>query len=200
MSFQYDQIRAEMEVNRILQNVIVAHHIIQVVSLVLGIIICGATSYFFLMMIHLTPILPAFIFVVFWIASKCNFKSLRHILVHFNFILSLLWFMAVFPIFIMSIIFPMDWYDYYYSREFNTVPLVVGIVNGILSLSSISFTVCAIWKAARNVVLKANLATQQHIDGHNLTPFPCGTGNALVNHNGIQMPQAPYGLPMWTQR
>ncbi|KAK3580699.1 hypothetical protein CHS0354_017982, partial [Potamilus streckersoni] len=119
--------------------------------------------------------------------------------VHFNFILSLLWFMAVFPIFIMSIIVPMDMYDYYYSSEF-TVTLVVGIVNGILSLSSISSAVYAIWKAARNVVLKANLATQQHIDGHSLTPFPCDTGNTFINHNGMQMPQATYGLPMSSQR
>ncbi|KAK3580696.1 hypothetical protein CHS0354_017978 [Potamilus streckersoni] len=171
MSFQYDQIRAEMEVNRILQNVIVAHHIIQFVNSVAGFIICGATLHFFLMMIHLSLILPAFIFVIFWIASNCNYQNLRLILVHFNFILSLLWFMAVFPIFVVSIILAMNMNESHYSREFNVVPIVVAIVNGILSLSSVSFAVCAIWKAARNVVLKANIATLQHIDGHSLTPF-----------------------------
>ncbi|KAL3882022.1 hypothetical protein ACJMK2_028403 [Sinanodonta woodiana] len=175
---------AEMEVNRILQNVIVAHHIIQVINMVVGIIICGATSHIFLTLVHLSPILPAFIFVIFWIASQCNYQNLRHILVHFNFILSMLWFMAVFPIFIISIVVPMNEYEYRYSRESIAVPVVVAVLNGILSFSSISFAVSAIWKAARNVVLNAKLATLHQVDGH----------------NGIPMPQVTYCLPILTQR
>ncbi|KAK3580695.1 hypothetical protein CHS0354_017976 [Potamilus streckersoni] len=169
MSFQYIQIRAEMEVNRILQNVIVAHHLIQVVNVVVGVITCGATSHFLLMVVYLFAIAPVFVFIVFWIASKCNFKDLRLILVHFNCILSILWFMAILPIFIRYIHFSRGIYD---STQFNAVTLALTIVNGILSLSSICFAVCAIWKAARNVVLKAKLSTLQQIDGHALSPIP----------------------------
>ncbi|KAL3882026.1 hypothetical protein ACJMK2_028407 [Sinanodonta woodiana] len=184
MSIQYDQLRSDIEVNRTLQKLIVAHHIAQVVNLVVGIIMCGATSHIYLMLVHLSPILPAFIFVIFWIASQCNYQNLRDILVHFNFILSTLWFMAVFPIFIISIILPMDEYEYPYSRESFAVPLVVAIFNGILSFTSISFAVCAIWKAARNVVLNAKLATLQQLN----------------EHSDIRMPQITHGQPMWTQR
>ncbi|KAL3882020.1 hypothetical protein ACJMK2_028401 [Sinanodonta woodiana] len=193
MSIQYDQLRADLEVNRTLQNVIVVHHIIQVVCLVVGIIICGATSNIILMLIHLLPILPAFIFAIFLIASQCSFQNLRHILVHFNFILSMLWFMTVFPICIISsIVF------YPYSRAINTVPAVVAILNGILSFSSVSFAVCAIWKAARNVAINVKLATLQHDHGRSISALPYDTLNTYSNQNGIQMPQATYDLPMWT--
>ncbi|KAL3882025.1 hypothetical protein ACJMK2_028406 [Sinanodonta woodiana] len=120
---------------------------------------CGATAHVYLMLVHLSPILPAFVFVI--ITRTC---------VHFNFILSTLWFITVFPVFIISIIF-------------GAVPLVVAIFNGILSFTSISFAVCAIWKAAKNVVLNAKLATLQQVD----------------EQNGIGMPQANNCQPMYTQ-
>ncbi|KAL3882021.1 hypothetical protein ACJMK2_028402 [Sinanodonta woodiana] len=193
MSIQYDQLRADLEVNRTLQNVIVAHHIIQVVCLVVGIILCGATSNIILMLIHLLPILPAFIFVIFLIASQCSFQNLRHILVHFNFILSMVWFVTVFPICIISsIVF------YPYSRAINIAPAVVAILNGILSFSSVSFAVCAIWKAAQNVVINVKLATLQHDHGRSISAIPYDTLNTYNNQNGVQMPQATYDLPMWT--
>ncbi|KAL3882030.1 hypothetical protein ACJMK2_028411 [Sinanodonta woodiana] len=174
---------AEMEVSRTLQNVIVAHHIIQVVNMVVGIIICGATSHIRLMFVHMSPILPVFVFVIFWIASQCNYQNLRHILVHFNCILSTLWFMTVVPIFIISMILPMDEYKFSFVRKYFSVRIVVAILNGILSFSSICFAVCAVWKAARNVVLNAKLATLQQVN----------------EHDGTGMPQATYDLPMWTR-
>ncbi|KAK3603309.1 hypothetical protein CHS0354_025914 [Potamilus streckersoni] len=187
MSVQNNFLRAEMEVSPRLQAAIVVHHILQVVSPVAVIIIYVASLSLFpwLLMILISAIIPAFLFIIFWIASKCNYQDLRTILVHFNAFLSTLWFLVYFPFFILCSIF----------MERMLMILVV-IITGFLSLSSAFFATYGIWKSARNVVLSARFAKDEH--NHVLAVLP-PTYEAPVTFtdlNGIRIPPATFNQLM----
>ncbi|KAL3883367.1 hypothetical protein ACJMK2_029641 [Sinanodonta woodiana] len=147
-------IRAEMEVNSRLQNAIAAHHIIQVVSPVV-IIICVAASMSspWPLFILRWALAPAYVFIIYWIASKCSYKDLRLILVHFNAILSAMWFAVYFYYFITCLLL---------IDEIITMVLV--IFTGFLCLSSAIFFTIGTWKSARKIILSASVVRSNGYD------------------------------------
>ncbi|KAL3883357.1 hypothetical protein ACJMK2_029638 [Sinanodonta woodiana] len=142
-----------MEVNPRLQNAIAAHHIIQVVSAVAIIIYVAVSIPFIWMSKFLTSGLgPIYVFIIFWIASKCSYKDLRLILVHFNTLLCMMW-ITVFSLF--GII----------SQEFSDgrVPVILVIIFGFLCLTSVIFATYGIWKSARKVILSDRLVQRYEV-------------------------------------
>ncbi|KAK3598470.1 hypothetical protein CHS0354_039558 [Potamilus streckersoni] len=192
MSLRNDRFRQEMEVNPSLQKVIAVYHIIQVIA----VIICVAVSITSLLFyIALSVIIPVILFIIFWVASKCNFQDLVVILVHFNPILSTMWFLVIFPFFVMACVLnkQLGMYSYYYAYTVDVRVTIVAVVTGILSLSSAIFAVMGIWKSARKVVLSARSGDRDHVSATSCGPPPYETPVTITDLNGIQIAQSPYG-------
>ncbi|KAL3883346.1 hypothetical protein ACJMK2_029620 [Sinanodonta woodiana] len=138
-----------MESNARSHNALVVHHILQVAGPA-AIIIIGAVEpirFKWLLISLITAIVPTTLFVILWIASKCNFKDLNAILRHFNPLLSALWFFVYFPICIRC------------SRFVDEALLTIAaILTGFLSLTSAMSAIYGIWKSARHVVLRTKEA------------------------------------------
>ncbi|KAL3883365.1 hypothetical protein ACJMK2_029639 [Sinanodonta woodiana] len=144
-------IRAEMEVNPRLQNAIAAHHIIQVVSpVVISICVASSLASPWPLLFLRWALVPIYVFIIYWIASKCSYKDLRLILVHFNATLCVMWSAVHFYFFITFILF-ID----------EIVTLVLVIFTGFLCLCSAIFFTIGTWKSARKVVLTARLVKSE---------------------------------------
>ncbi|KAL3882014.1 hypothetical protein ACJMK2_028395 [Sinanodonta woodiana] len=171
MSLQNDRFRAEMEVNPLLQKVIAIYHIIQVIA----IIICVAVSINSLLFyIILSAIFPVVLFIIFWVASKCNFADLVVILVHYNPIHSTIWFLSVFPVFVTACILNQNlvMHSYYIGASVDVRVTLVAVITGITSLSSAIFAVMGIWKSARRVVLIARSSDCDPVNAVESCPPP----------------------------
>ncbi|KAL3883372.1 hypothetical protein ACJMK2_029646 [Sinanodonta woodiana] len=107
----------------------------------------------------LFAIVPTYLFIIFWIASKCSYQDLRIILVHFNPFLSTLWFLVYFP---FGVIFGIS--------NAGILTIVILIMTAFLCLSSAIFATYGIWKSARIVVLSASHVKRAHYDVLGSTP------------------------------
>ncbi|KAL3883347.1 hypothetical protein ACJMK2_029621 [Sinanodonta woodiana] len=189
MSVQTNFLPTEMEVNPRLQNAIVTHHIIQVVSPVVVIIIYAAPSTIFpwVLMTLISAVVPIFLFIIFWIASQCNYKDLSAILVHFNPLLSAMWFFVYFPFCILCSLFLEE-----------KVTILAAVITGFLSLSSAIFATYGIWKSARNVALRARSAKIEDNDALVCVPPPYEEPVTFTDLNCVQLPEANYKQPLQT--
>ncbi|KAK3603308.1 hypothetical protein CHS0354_025913 [Potamilus streckersoni] len=196
MSAQNDILRAEMEVSPRLQKAIVAHQIIQVVSPVVLVIIYATALKLsedsfhhkpspWTLLIFISAIIPTSLFIIFWIASKCNYQDLRLILVHFNPVLSIMWFLVFFP---FCIICPI--------LSVGIVTILIAIISGFLSLSSAIFAIYGIWKSARKVVLSARSAKYEHYDVLDSIPPTRESPSTYSEINGVRLSQANYIQPI----
>ncbi|KAK3598472.1 hypothetical protein CHS0354_039560 [Potamilus streckersoni] len=190
MNFRNDRLRQEMEVNPTLKKVIAIHHITQVVAIIL----CAAVSSinFILLCFHLLVVIPIILFIVLLVASKCNFQDLIAILVQFNPILSTMWFLSIFPVFIITFFLNQYWFMYTtnYADISDARVTIVAIMTCILSLSSAIFAVMGIWKSARNVVLIARSGDRDHVSSVGCVPTPYDAPVNLTDLSGIPITQA----------
>ncbi|KAL3882013.1 hypothetical protein ACJMK2_028394 [Sinanodonta woodiana] len=152
MSLRNDRFRTEMELNPILQKVIAVYHIIQVIAIItcLAYVVIKLEVY-----IVFFVIIPVILFIILWVASKCNCQDLVVLLVHYNPILSTTCFLLVFPLFVIACIKNQNMYMYYNISLYEVPVLVIAVMTGIISLGSAVFAVMGIWKSARHVVLIA---------------------------------------------
>ncbi|KAL3882018.1 hypothetical protein ACJMK2_028399 [Sinanodonta woodiana] len=187
-----EHLRVEMEVNASLQKVIAIYHILQVIA----IIICvGLSISYLLFYILLSAIIPISLFIIFWVASRCNFRDLVVILVHFNPILSTMWFISIFPVFILACAMnrQLYMYDYYVLYTVDVRVTIIAVITGVLSLCSAIFAVMGIWKSARNVVLTARSGASNPVNAAVSVPSPYEAPVTFPDLNSIQLAQGPYG-------
>ncbi|KAL3882008.1 hypothetical protein ACJMK2_028389 [Sinanodonta woodiana] len=107
-----------------------------------------------------SAIIPIIVLTIFCIASKCKYQDMMIIHVHFNTILSTLWFIAVCPVFVLACVMGIN-FDY--SETVGARLLAVTVITGVISVSSAISVVWGIWKSAQNVVLLARIR-ERHLD------------------------------------
>ncbi|KAL3882017.1 hypothetical protein ACJMK2_028398 [Sinanodonta woodiana] len=187
--------RKEMEVHPLLQKVIAVYHITQVLAIITCVVLSINYMSFYAL---LSAIFPIIVFIIFWVASKCNFQDLVVILVHYNPILSTMWFLSVFPGFVMACVFTqdLDIYSTSYVETVNVRETIVAVLTGILSLSSAIFAVMGIWKSARKVVLIAKSTECDPVNTVGSVPSSYEAPVTFTDLNGIQLAQGCNGQPM----
>ncbi|KAK3598467.1 hypothetical protein CHS0354_039555 [Potamilus streckersoni] len=191
-SLRNNRLRQELEVNPSLQKVIAVYHIIQINA----IIICVAVSinslqFYFL----ISAYIPITLFVIFWVASKCNFQDLVIILVHFNPILSSMYFLVVFPVLVATCILYLSSgiFNDYLRQTADVRVAIIAVMTGIMSLSSAVFGVMGIWKSARKVVLSARFDYPDPVDAVGYVPLPCEEQVTFIDPNDKHIGKAAYG-------
>ncbi|KAL3882012.1 hypothetical protein ACJMK2_028393 [Sinanodonta woodiana] len=111
-----------------------------------------------------SAIIPIILLTIFWIASKCKYQDMMIILVHFNTILSTLWFIAVCPVFVLACVMGINFemFRYDYSETVGARLIAVTGITGVISVTSAISAVWGIWKSAQNVVLLARFG-ERHL-------------------------------------
>ncbi|KAL3882023.1 hypothetical protein ACJMK2_028404 [Sinanodonta woodiana] len=192
MSLRNDRFRAEMKVNPKLQKVIAIYHIIHVIAIFICIAVSITSLVFYIV---ISAIIPVILFIIFWVASKCNFKDLVVILVHYNPILSTVCVLVDFPVFIMACIMHQQLVinSDYYTASVDVRPTIIAVMTGILSLGSMIFAVMGIWKSARIVLLVARSGECDPVNPVESCPPPYDAPVNFTDLNGIRISQVTHG-------
>ncbi|KAK3586277.1 hypothetical protein CHS0354_009228 [Potamilus streckersoni] len=175
----------KMNVNSFPQ-VLIVYHMIQV----LGVIVCGAMSIsikylsFYSLLLALIPMVLFFILLV---ASKCKYQDLMVIIVHFNTMLSSLWFITVLPSLVLSCfsgktssILNID-----YSDTVDNKVLVVVAITGEVCISSAIVSCWGIMTSARDVL--HSLKSCERTQDNGVVPVPQPV--TCTDCNGLQVGQ-----------
>ncbi|KAL3882016.1 hypothetical protein ACJMK2_028397 [Sinanodonta woodiana] len=193
MSLRNDSFRGEMKVNPILQKVIAGYHITQVIAIIICIAVSINSLFFYILLSAMIPIIA---FIIFWVASKCNFQDLVVILVHYNPVLSIIWFLMVFPIFVLACILNGSYFMYSYYYGVDVRGTIVAVMTGILSLGSAIFAVMGIYKSARKVVLIARSVEYDPINAVGSAPPAYDAPVTFTDINATRITQGSIGQTM----